>query len=36
VDGVFNLGEDYYEKSGGRLEASDHYLQLVMRPFEKK
>ena len=34
-DGVFNLGKDYYQKSGGILEASDHYMKLVLPPFTK-
>ncbi len=34
-DGVFNLGKDFYKNSGGILEASDHYMKLVMPPFEK-
>jgi hypothetical protein len=27
-DGVFKLGEDYYEKSGGIFQMSDHYQAL--------
>jgi L-alanine-DL-glutamate epimerase-like enolase superfamily enzyme len=34
-DGVFNLGKDYYQKSGGILEATDHYMKLVLPPFAK-
>lgn len=34
-DGVFNLGKDFYNDSGGILETSDHYMKLVMPPFEK-
>jgi len=34
IDGVFNLNKDYYDKSGGILEASKHYLNLVLPPFE--
>ena len=34
-NGVFNLGKDYYAKSGGLLEPSDHYMKLVLPPFEK-
>jgi L-alanine-DL-glutamate epimerase-like enolase superfamily enzyme len=34
-DGVFNLDKDYYEKSGGILSASDHYMNLVLPPFGK-
>lgn len=34
-DGVFNLDQDFYESSGGILEASDHYMKLVMPPFDK-
>lgn len=33
-DGVFNLDKDYYEKSGGILKASDHYMKLIMPPFK--
>ncbi|MCG8310304.1 MAG: L-alanine-DL-glutamate epimerase [Cytophagales bacterium] len=36
VDGVFNLNRDYYRKSGGILEASGHYLNLVLPPFKTK
>jgi len=36
ADGVFNLGKDYYAKSGGILEVSDHYLQSVLPPFGNK
>jgi L-alanine-DL-glutamate epimerase-like enolase superfamily enzyme len=32
-EGVFNLGADYYKKSGGILEPSDHYMKLVQPPF---
>ena len=35
MDGVFNLNKDYYNKSGGILEASDHYMKLVLPPFNK-
>ena len=35
VDGVFNLDKDYYSKSGGILEVSDHYLKSVLPPFGK-
>jgi hypothetical protein len=35
-DGVFNLDNDYYQSSGGILEASDHYMKLVMPPFKTK
>ena len=31
-DGVFNLGDDYYKKSGGIFKLSDHYQQLVAPP----
>ena len=34
-DGVFNLDKDYYAKSGGILEASEHYTKLVLPPFKK-
>ncbi|MCK5280243.1 MAG: L-alanine-DL-glutamate epimerase, partial [Cyclobacteriaceae bacterium] len=34
-DGVFNLGKEFYQKSGGILEASDYYMKLVMPPFKK-
>lgn len=34
-DGVFNLDKDYYAKSGGILEASEHYMKLVLPPFAK-
>ena len=34
-DGVFNLGKDYYQKSGGILASSDHYMKLVLPPFTK-
>lgn len=34
-EGVFNLDKDYYDKSGGILKISEHYLKLVMPPFEK-
>lgn len=34
-DGVFNLNDEYYRKSGGILEASDHYMKLVLPPFDK-
>ena len=36
VNGVFNLDRDYYAKSGGILEASDHYMKLVLPPFDGK
>ena len=32
-EGVFNLGADYYKKSGGILEPADHYMKLVLPPF---
>jgi len=35
VDGVFNLDKDYYEKSGGILKISEHYMKLVQPPFQK-
>ena len=28
VDGVFNLDDDYYEKSGGILAPSAHYEEM--------
>ena len=33
-DGVFNLGQDFYDKSGGVLQISEHYLNLVQSPFK--
>ena len=27
-DGLFNLDEDFYDKSGGILKSSEHYLSL--------
>ncbi len=33
-DGVFTLDAEYYEKSGGILEESYHYLKLVLPPFQ--
>ena len=33
-DGVFNLNDDYYQKSGGILKISDHYMKLVLPPFK--
>lgn len=35
-EGVFNLDKDYYEKSGGILLPSEHYMNLVLPPFGKK
>ncbi|GAG32098.1 unnamed protein product, partial [marine sediment metagenome] len=29
VDGLFHLDSDFYDKSGGILETSDHYMELV-------
>jgi L-alanine-DL-glutamate epimerase-like enolase superfamily enzyme len=34
-EGVFNLDKDYYEKSGGILTPSEHYMNLVLPPFGK-
>ncbi len=34
-DGIFTLGKDYYDKSAGILEISDHYMKLVQPPFKK-
>lgn len=34
-EGVFNLNDDYYQKSGGILDASSHYMELVQPPFKK-
>ena len=31
VDGVFNLGDDFFEKSGGIFESPGHYAELVNR-----
>lgn len=31
--GIFNLNEDFYAKSGGIFEISDHYEKLVLPPF---
>jgi L-alanine-DL-glutamate epimerase-like enolase superfamily enzyme len=33
-NGVFNLGEDFYQKDGGIFEMSDHYLNLVQSPMK--
>lgn len=32
-EGIFNLNEDYYRKSGNILQPSDHYKKLVLPPF---
>lgn len=34
TNGLFNLGEDFYQKSGGILKSSDHYLNLFNRQSE--
>jgi hypothetical protein len=31
-DGVFVLGDDFYQKSGGIFQLSDHYQRLVAPP----
>ena len=31
VDGVFNLDDDYYQKSGGILTPSPHYEEMFKR-----
>lgn len=31
-NGVFELGDDFFERSGGILQESSHYLDLVLRP----
>jgi L-alanine-DL-glutamate epimerase-like enolase superfamily enzyme len=35
VDGVFNLNEDYYEKSGGILAPSEHYEKMFAHRMKK-
>jgi len=34
-DGIFVLGEDYYQADGGIFRESEHYRQLVQSPFRK-
>ncbi|MCG8379007.1 MAG: L-alanine-DL-glutamate epimerase, partial [Proteobacteria bacterium] len=33
-EGVFSLGNDFYDKSGGILNTSDHYMELCQPPFK--